>query len=78
MDILKNRMVELSQEAERLVSEREKMYRQIGDIDTRLTQIVGAITELDKLLKAIIGESSQEDLKDPAGSFPPTPQDPII
>jgi prefoldin subunit 5 len=49
MDTIKKRLQELNEEANHLVNKRETFLKQIKDIETRLTQLVGAISELDKL-----------------------------
>ena len=43
----------LSKEAQDLVEKREEYERYLADIDTRLTQIAGAINSLQKLLEKI-------------------------
>lgn len=50
---LQNVMSSLSAEATQLVSDRETLKNRISDINTRLTQIVGAMTEIDKLIKEV-------------------------
>ena len=49
MNIIHKRLQELNEEANHLVNKREALLKQVKDIDTRLTQLVGAISELDKL-----------------------------
>ena len=49
MDIISKRINELHQETESLVNRRQSLINEINNIETRLTQIVGAITELNNL-----------------------------
>lgn len=50
MEAIKKRVTELKKEADRLVNQREQMYKSISDLDVRLHQIVGAVNELNKIL----------------------------
>jgi len=49
MDIIDKRINELHKETESLVNRRQRLINEINNIETRLTQIVGAITELNNL-----------------------------
>jgi prefoldin subunit 5 len=44
-------MAELQEEAQSLVSKREELQQSFKEIDVRLTQIVGALQALGKLLE---------------------------
>jgi uncharacterized protein YoxC len=48
---INNRIEELKEEAENLVLKRQSLSSEIEDINTKLTQIVGAIKELNLLLE---------------------------
>ena len=48
--IIKNKVTKLGEEVSRLVQEREECVARIKQIDTRLDQLAGAISELNKLL----------------------------
>ena len=58
---LKNKINALNDEARELVSTQELMRSEIGKIETRLTQIVGAMAELDSLMKELDDEDEDED-----------------
>jgi len=47
---IRQKIANLSAEAEQLVSIRDNLSQQLSEVKTRLTQIVGAIKELDQLL----------------------------
>ena len=49
MDIIDKRINELHKETESLVNRRQSLINEINSIETRLTQIVGAMTELNNL-----------------------------
>ena len=59
---LRNKIQQLGAEAQSLSQVKYGLQKQLGEIDTRLTQIVGAITELEKL-EIEIGETDG-DAKD--------------
>jgi len=50
-DILANRLEDLKSEAQSLVEQRERMLNAIQEMEIRLHQISGAITEIDQLLR---------------------------
>lgn len=62
-DLIQNKINQLSEEAHELIKDREEMVRQIEDINVRLHQIAGAITEFhgilnqDSLNKDIVDET---------------------
>ena len=58
---LKSKINALNDEARELVSTQELMRSEIGKIETRLTQIVGAMAELDSLMKELDDEDEDED-----------------
>jgi hypothetical protein len=62
-DVLKKKLEELGIEAQSLVEEREKIFRMVQEIEIRLHQISGAISEIDKLLQSEEkkGETSKTD-----------------
>lgn len=54
MDIqqkIKDRVNELSDEVQNLITEREEAHERINEINMRIAHIVGAIQELDALSK---------------------------
>ena len=55
--MIKKRVFELGEEVSRLMQERDECSKRIRDIDTRLDQLAGAISELNKILH----ESQVED-----------------
>lgn len=69
---LTKRIQELSDEATKLVKERERLGSMIGEIEVRLHQITGAIIDLDKLLQDVTADSERSH-KDPEGSKTPNP-----
>lgn len=71
-DRLTKRIQELSDEATRLVQERERLVAMIGDMEVRLHQIAGSMSELDKLLQDVTADSERSH-KDPEGSKTPNP-----
>lgn len=60
LEVLKDRVGELGKEAQNLVEQRDQMVAMIQEMEVRLHQISGAITELDKL----INSSKEEKLKE--------------
>lgn len=60
-DTLLKRIEALSNEAGSLVNRREHLHRSIQEIEIRLHQIAGAITELDTIVKGDNGEVVQAD-----------------
>ena len=52
-EILMSKLDELGQEAKELVSQREKLFNMIQELEVRLHQISGAISEIDKIIKAL-------------------------
>jgi predicted dinucleotide-utilizing enzyme len=50
-EVLKKKIEELTNEARALVEQREKIFGVAQEIEVRLHQISGAISEIDKLLK---------------------------
>ena len=53
IEILKQKLEELSIEARQLVSEREQAIRAVQDIEVRMHQVTGAMVELDKLINSV-------------------------
>lgn len=53
MQLIEQKIQELAQEASELSRVRESLVKQLKDIDIRLTQITGAITELKKMQDSI-------------------------
>ena len=51
MEDVKERIERLQREAEQLVNQRDSLYKTIKDIEIRLHQIVGAVTELNKIVQ---------------------------
>lgn len=49
MSAIDKRINELHQETETLINERQALINKVQQMETRLTQIVGAITELNKI-----------------------------
>lgn len=56
-EVLKNKLEELSKEAGGLVNQREQLVTMLGELEVRLHQISGAISEIDKILKSIENKS---------------------
>ena len=52
MGNIQKAMAELQEEAQSLVSKREELQISLKDIDVRLTQIVGGLQALGKLLQS--------------------------
>ena len=52
-EVLKKKLEDLGKEAQMLVERREQMIGMIQEIEVRLHQISGAITELDSLSKSM-------------------------
>ena len=50
-EVLVKKLEDLGNEARALVGEREKILTMIQDIEVRLHQISGAISEIDNMLK---------------------------
>lgn len=59
-EVLKKKLEELGKEAQSLVEQRERMFGLIQEIEVRLHQISGAISEFDNVLKSIKKEDSIE------------------
>ena len=59
-EVLKKKIEELTNEARALVEQREKIFGVVQEIEVRLHQIAGAITELDSLLKGSSNEASTD------------------
>ena len=55
-DVLSNKIKELAEEATSLANVRASLQQQFKEIDTRLTQISGAIVELQKVQKELLGD----------------------
>lgn len=55
MEAIVKKINDLHKEADQLVNRKIEIEREIGQIEQRLTQIVGAVTELDKLRKELEG-----------------------
>jgi predicted nuclease with TOPRIM domain len=53
LEVLKKKLEALGNEAQSLVGRREQMISAVQEIEVRLHQISGAISELDNLLKSI-------------------------
>lgn len=51
-EALIKKIEDLGKEAQALVEQREKMFNLVQEIEVRLHQISGAISEFDKLLKS--------------------------
>jgi len=51
-EALVEKLNELGKEANSLVGVREQLYNQMQEIEVRLHQISGAISEIDKMLKS--------------------------
>jgi len=51
-EALVEKLNELGKEANSLVGVREQLYSQMQEIEVRLHQISGAISEIDKMLKS--------------------------
>ena len=56
-EALIKKLNELGKEANSLVGVREQLYNQMQEIEVRLHQISGAISEIDKLLKSEDGRA---------------------
>ncbi len=54
---VQEKMNQLSTEAQNLIEERGNIYGRVDEINTRLAQIVGALQELDALVKEDNDES---------------------
>jgi uncharacterized coiled-coil DUF342 family protein len=61
LEALKKKMEELGQEAQALVQQREQMLSLVQEIEVRLHQISGAISEFDKLLKDGANNEASKD-----------------
>lgn len=68
-DKVMKKLDDLTAEAEGLANERESYFKHIRDIDTRLTQLVGAIAELHSLLNEPLDNQAS-----PQGSGPQSPE----
>lgn len=53
---LLKKIEDLSKEAAKLSQDREELYKSIEQVNIRLHQIIGAIRELDQLVKESEGE----------------------
>ncbi len=73
IDKLQQKMSAISEECQRLTEDRENLISQIRDIETRITQLVGALMEF----QCLCGELETES-KDPVESSPLPPQSPTI
>lgn len=62
LEKLQERIEALSNEATTLVHKKQEYEREIGQIETRLTQIVGAIAELDGIIKDTNRDSHAEGI----------------
>ena len=60
-EVLLKKIEDLGREAQALVEQREKIFNMVQEIEVRLHQISGAISEFDKLLKS--KENSDEASK---------------
>jgi hypothetical protein len=60
MQLINKRITELQLEADKLVKQRDQLYKTISDIDVRLHQIIGAVDELNTLIK-LEGARSEDD-----------------
>lgn len=54
---IRQKITNLNAEAEQLISIRDSLSSQLAEVNTRITQIVGAVRELNELLK----EGSNEE-----------------
>lgn len=64
MEVIKNKIQQLGMEADSLVNRRAGLEQELRNIETRLTQIVGAITELNSLVQETEKENDSETSKD--------------
>ena len=60
-DILGNKIQELASEASTLSNVRASLQQQFNEIDTRLTQISGALVELQKIQKELGEKDDDKD-----------------
>jgi len=56
-EVLKNKLEELSKEAGDLVNQREQLMAMLRELEVRLHQISGAMSEIDKISKSIDNKS---------------------
>jgi len=64
-ELIQKRLQELTNEVQALTNERESLYKKDRDVEVRLTQLVGAIFEIQKLLI----ESTEKELKMPISNL---------
>lgn len=57
-----NKIKELQQEAQHLVDERMALDKRQHNIDIRLTQVAGAISEIEQLLKGSTDEDKSSSI----------------
>ena len=58
---MQEKIEELGNEAAQIVKQRDKLFAQIDNLNIRLTQVTGAISELDKLIKECESEDGKKD-----------------
>lgn len=61
MDILDRKIQQLGQEADALVQRKIALENEIHQVEIRLTQIVGAITEIKNIKQEHADEESKDD-----------------
>jgi len=59
-DVITNKIQQLAKEASDLGNMRIGLQQQLGEINTRLTQISGALVELQKVQKELKGDSIED------------------
>lgn len=57
---IKKRINELSQEAHDLVEKRASLHASLDECNVRLTQIMGALQELEAIKSSVLGEENGE------------------
>ncbi len=60
-DHILKKLQDLSEEAQALVEHRERITRTLEEIDVRLHQVSGAISEIDSLLKSLEKDEVKTD-----------------
>ena len=61
LDKMRQKIEKLGEEATQIVNDRDKLFAKIDNLNVRLTQITGAISELDKLIKECESDDGKEN-----------------
>ena len=68
MDILKSKIQQLGKEADALVQRKMELEQEAYQIETRLTQIVGALTELKNVESEYLNRGIDNEISKDSGS----------